>query len=693
MQVKESNLITKHAGFAACFLLCILTLIPYWQVRHFPFVCYDDNVYVTSNPDVQAGLTAKGIVRSFSLTGYASNWHPLTWMSHMADVQLFGMNPGPQHLTNLLLHIVNTLLLFGVLRAMTASGWKSFFVAALFALHPMHVESVAWISERKDVLSALFWFLTLWCYLWYVRQRSFARYALVIIAFVLGLLAKPMLVTLPFVLLLLDFWPLRRMKIGRRGEEKRGRMTGTGDRNLQPPSQSGFRVETCSFQSLLLEKAPLFLLSAGSSIVTFIAQKKGGALEPLETLPFASRLTNGITSYGAYIWKMVAPYNLTCLYPHPFRIMWPGFILSLLFLGSVTALSLKSLWRMPYMAAGWFWYLVSLVPVIGFVQVGLQSMADRYTYIPYIGIFIMVAWGIPELMQHVPRRVEILSTAAALVLLVMMMVARAQTAYWRESIPLFEHALDVAALRDIDAQNSTALRVQTPAEKAIIHNLSSAYSNFGFLLAQENRTKEAILYYQKALRVYPSHLRALDNLETALEKEGRSQEAVPFYLEALRLNPDDFDAHCNFGDILLKQGKAEEAVLHFEQALRINPRSFATHNTLGVTLAEEGRMDEAVGHFVVAVNIKPDDVGARNNLGHALVEQGKLDEAEVQFLEGLRIKPDNVDALSNLGLVYAKQGRLNDAIRQFKEALRINPDYVPARQNLNVALGRANSAK
>ncbi len=498
--------IHKETSFKArrdthvCLFLVIVTLAVYWQVGNHSFVNYDDNLYVYENPYVQAGLTIENIMWAFIAT-YAKNWHPLTWLSHMLDCQLYGINPGWHHLTNVILHIVNTLLLFLVLRKMTGAFWQSGFVAALFALHPLHVESVAWVSERKDVLSTFFWMLTMWSYAWYVQRPGYVerpgnnRYYLVLLFFFMGLMAKPMLVTLPFVLLLLDYWPLNRFQHGQSG-------------GISDSEQRWLALR------LIWEKVPLLLLAAASSVMTFLAQQSGGALRSLNVVPLTVRVSNAIVSYVSYIGKMIWPRKLAVLYPHPG--MLPGWQVAgaCLLLVFISFLAVRNVRRYPYFAVGWFWYVGTLVPVIGLVQVGEQALADRYTYVPLIGLFIIIAWTVPDLLARWRYRNAGLATIAALLLLILMATTRSQVKYWANSTMLFEHALDVTA------------------DNHVAHN------HLGLLLLKEGRVNEAFIRFSEAVRIKPEYAYAHNNLGLVLKEEGSLEKAICHFREALRINPN-----------------------------------------------------------------------------------------------------------------------------------------------------------
>ena len=407
----------SHAPLELVVGLClaIATLTVFWEVRNHQFVNYDDNRYVTENRIVQAGLTREGALWAFTTT-HASNWHPLTWLSHMLDCELFGANPRAHHLSNLILHLANSLLLFLVFKRMTGMLWQSAFVAALFAIHPLHVESVAWVSERKDVLSAFFWMLTLWAYLHYVVSPGFGRYLLVLLFFALGLMAKPMLVTLPFVLLLMDYWPLGRLRL----DGSSPNTSESANLSAQPWPKLG----------LVWEKLPLLAVSALSSLVTFLVQKSEAAVQSLAVFPLMVRVANALMSYMGYVGKTIWPRHLAVFYPHPGHVAVWKIAGAVLFLGGVSALVIRMARRHPYLATGWLWYLGTLVPVIGLVQVGAQSMADRYTYLPSIGLFIMIAWGGPHLMPRPPWRHVVIAFSTASVLLLLMVTAWLQVRHW-----------------------------------------------------------------------------------------------------------------------------------------------------------------------------------------------------------------------------------------------------------------------
>ncbi|MGZ3593124.1 MAG: tetratricopeptide repeat protein [Syntrophales bacterium] len=628
-----------------CIFLATAVIAIYWQVNNHDFINFDDNEYMTENRHVQTGLTSGNVTWAFT-TFHAGNWHPLTWISHMLDCQLFGLKPGWHHLVNLLFHIANTLLLFFIFHRMTKALWQSAFVAAVFAIHPLHVESVAWVAERKDVLSTFFWMLTMGAYAFYVQRRELKRYLLAIFFFALGLMAKPMLVTLPFVLLLLDYWPLRRLTIGkssvsehtqsekslntRSKSKKRGRSTKkpehvnkTERENRQHPA----------IGHIILEKIPFFVLSLASSIVTYIAQQKRGAVGSLQNYPLLVRIENALVSYCSYIGKMVWPENLAVLYPHPGMLPPWQVVGAVLFLVITTSLVIRTAKRYPYLTTGWLWYLGTLVPVIGLVQVGVQAMADRYTYVPIIGLLITVAWGAPELLKKWRYRNAALATLAVIILCIFSFVSWKQAQYWRNSITLFTHALDVTTNND------------------------TAHSNLGHSLLKQGKLEEAIHHYSEAVRICPKCYEENNNLGIALQEQGRVEEAISHYVEAIRLNPNYIKAYVNLGEALASQGKFTEAMAFFSQALQIKPDSAEVHYNIGTMLLSPGDFDKAIYHFRESIRIKPDYAKAYNNLGNALLLQGKIDEAIRSFQQALLLKPDYTLAQKNLNDALAHQKR------------------------------------
>ena len=578
-----------------CLALTAATLGVYLQTKGHQFLTYDDDQYVTRNPHVATGLTGGNILWAFAST-YASNWHPVAWLSHMVDVRLYGLDPAGHHLTSVFIHTLSALLLFFLLLRLTDAPWRSTFVAFLFALHPLHVESVAWVAERKDVLSALFCFLSLLFYAWFSARRKTALYLLSLLSFALGLMSKPMIVTLPVIMLLLDYWPLNRLSQGA--------------------------------AALVKEKIPFFTCSLLSGIVTIFAQHTGGATRSLAAIPFALRVENALTAYARYIVKTVWPHGLGLFYPLPSSIPLLQAACALFVLVVITAAAARAGRRRPYILTGWLWFLVTLVPVIGLLQVGEQSMADRYSYIPTIGLFIIVAWGVPDLTEGWRQRRVVLPMAACAVVIAMVFLTWRQLGYWENSISLYRHTIDVTR------------------------------GNY-FML---------------------------NNLGTALADAGDTEGAVASYREALALKPDNADVHYNLGNALIDRD-VDAAIRAYREAIRIKPAYAQAHDNLASALARKGEIEAAIGEYREAIRLKPDFVDAHYNLGTALFRKDPA-AAIAEWRETLRIDPGNATAHNNIGFALAARGETAEAIREYREALRIDPDFSLARNNLQAAFAR-----
>jgi Flp pilus assembly protein TadD len=582
----------KQYALLICAGLALAIIIAYGQVRHSDFVNYDDDMYVTENPHVENGITVESISWAFT-TGHAYNWHPLTWLSHMLDCQLFGTEPGWHHLTNLLLHIINTLLLFGVLRRMTGALWASGFVAAAFALHPLHVESVAWISERKDVLSTLFWLLTMTSYLWYVRRPSLSRYLLMLLCFALGLMAKPMLVTLPFVLLLLDYWPIGRF------QPEQTTKDAEPHRNQSANTGSQWRA----FRRLIWEKIPLLALAVVSSIVTFIVQRSGGALVQTGTLSLDVRIANSLVSYLRYIKKMIYPSQLAVFYPyHSLSLLLAIACLVILVVVTVAVIYVGR--RRRYLPVGWFWYVGTMVPVIGLVQVGSQSIADRYTYVPLIGLFIMIAWGASELSARWRYQKIVLAICSATVLTILLISTRMQVSHWQSSFTLFEHTL------------------------AVTEGNSITHNHYGAFLLEQGRFGQALAQFNEALRISPGFHEARKNKGSALLDMGKFDEAIATFNELLRAAPDWPNAHYWLGVAYGRKGAYEQAIRPFKEALRLSPDWPEAYNDLALVYLLLGNYDLAIQNYNEALRLKPDYPQAINNLKIAIAKQRQLSETQ-----------------------------------------------------------------
>lgn len=560
--------------------MALAVVAVYRQVLGYPFIKFDEEIYVTKNPHVLAGISLDGVVWAIkSLDG--GSWHPLTWLSHMLDCQIYGLEPGGHHLTNLLLHIANTLLLFWFFNRTTGAFWKSSFVAALFALHPLHVESVAWVAERKDVLSTFFWLLAMQTYVSYVEVPGIHRYLLVLLVFFLGLMAKSMVVTLPLVLLLLDIWPLKRYRSGH-GDES--------DARVDPERLKKPIGKEASAARLVLEKLPMIVLAASLGLITIVAQQHAGALNTLEAFPLEPRMANALISYVRYIGKMVWPYGLAIFYPHP--VSWPFWQVAASGLLLVVLSYVVMRWskRYPYLAVGWLWYMGTLIPVIGFIQVGSQAIADRYTYVPLIGLFIMIAWGVPELLKKWHYQGSFLFVSAFGLLLLLMIISSAQVRCWQNSVTLFAHATEVT------------------------ENNYLAHGNLAAVLMDQGDLDQAYYHNRQALKIKPHHSHFNMNMGEFLVMQGKMDEAIFHFREALRYAPNNAAARRDLADTLFQKGLYEEAIGEYQWLLQRTPDNPELHNNLGVALALSGQVDAAVVHLQEALRLKPDYAAAKDNL-------------------------------------------------------------------------------
>jgi len=622
--------IRKYGLIVSALLIIGITLV-FAQVRHFDFAVIDDGEYVTENSQIKSGLSWATVKWAFTHP-VAANWHPLAMISHALDCQIFGQNAGAHHLVNVALHAANTVLLFWLLLMLLRPAsnskrdpithvWMCGIVAALFGLHPLRAESVAWISERKDVLSAFFFMVTLLAYLRYVRLRNakanaIVAYALTLTLFALGLLAKPMLVTLPFILLLLDFWPLNRLS------------------------------NASSTASLVLEKLPMFLLSAAASTATFVAQKSSGSVVALQNFPLTERLQNVIVSYARYLGKTFWPLDLCAYYPY---YAWSSTLVAgcALLVLALTALAVWCLKKRPFVFVGWFWFVGMLVPVIGFAQVGAQSMADRYSYLPHVGLFIALVWGLFAIARK-PALIALSITAIAAAV-----IATAQVAYWRDSEALFDHTL------------------------RLTHDNISA--NYFMALALESKGKktESVRYFQEAIRGNPDNIKALTHLGRILAGEGRLDEARKQFEAALRVDSDLPLTQINLADVLLRQGKRDEAIDHYITAMQLNPGMPQAHFELSTLLSAKHDYAGAIAHLRTAVEQKPDYPDALNSLAWMLATQPdpKLRNGPdaMRFAEQAVALTKNSDPgmLDTLAAAYAEAGKFQDAVRTAESAVQV----------------------
>jgi tetratricopeptide (TPR) repeat protein len=590
--------------------LAIVTFGIYAQVIGHRFITFDDPTYIQDNPMVNRGVTLAGLAWAFT-TFHAGNWHPLTWIAHMIDSQLFGTMAGGHLLINALIHTANTVLLFWFLLRTTRARWSSALVAALFALHPVHVESVAWASERKDTLSTFFGLLSLIAYTRYAEAPSVRRYAWVAITLALGLMAKPMLVTWPFVMLLLDYWPL-------------GRFRGRGwDQRLRRASHS----EAATARALVREKLPLFALVAASAVMTFLAQSHLGAVRTFTDFPIAPRLLNALVSYAKYLLLACWPNDLAVFYPFPKDVpAWQIIGAASLLIG-ITAFCFFQRKIRPCLIVGWLWFLGTLVPVIGLVQVGAQTMADRYFYIPSIGLFIAIVFGLADIAER--RRVApwLSAAIANVVLLVLATLTNAQIHRWSDSITLFKHALAVVA------------------PNVIVE----------------------------------------DNLGLAMHRSGQLDEAAAHFEKALQIQPDDYTALLTMGVTRFYQGRVPEAIEYAQATIRSEPDAPKAHNLLGMALAKQNRYEDALDEVRRASKLDPKDAEIRNNLGLALARLGRNPEAIDQFHEAVRLDPDNAPAHANLGWALLESGKPRESIPEFEAALQLEPEFKAAADGLREA--------
>jgi Flp pilus assembly protein TadD len=597
---------------AICGLIVLAVAVVFGQTAGHGFVNYDDDDYVYENPHVTPGLTGPGILWAFT-QAHASNWHPLTWVSHMLDCELFGAWPAGHHLTSAVLHAVTAVLLFLVLRLMTGATWPSAFVAVVFAIHPLRAESVAWVAERKDVLSGLFFMLTLYAYAAYARRPfSLVRYLTVCIGMALGLMAKPMLVTLPFVLLLLDYWPLRRFGARRDGASR-------GATGL-------LAVQQRSAKALLLEKLPLFAIAFVSCVVTLQAQQ--GSMATVEGVPVLWRLANALVAYVSYLGQTCFPVNLSVLYPHPgdrLPLWQAGAAAAILAAVSVVAVAQRR--QHPYLLVGWLWYVGMLVPVIGIVQVGRQAMADRYTYLPQIGVLIAISWYFANWCAARPLARGGVGVAAAAVIVAFLLGARAQVARWRNSETLWRHALACTSANFV------------------------AENNLGCTLLDNGRPTEAVAHFRQAIAVHPGYA----------------------------------PAHYNLGSFLAREGRLAEGMLHLEEALRRNPRDAKTHGNLGAALARAGHVEQAITHYRQALDLNSELAEVQNNFANLLADHGQVAEAIARYQAALRIKPDYLSAHFNLACTLMDNGRVQEAVPHLRTVLQLRPDFQPAADKLRAA--------
>jgi len=640
-EIKES---LRQSGLAV--LLVCGTLAAFFPVVGNLFINYDDPGYITTNSHVLGGISLATIKWAFLSTA-EGNWHPLTWISHALDCTLFGTDPSFHHAMNLFLHVLSSSLLFVILSRMTRARWQSAFVAFVFAIHPLHVESVAWAAERKDVLSGLFWILTIGAYARYRQSPGTGRYLVTLGSFCLGLTAKPMLVTLPFVLVLLDYWPLRKLDFNRRAS-----MKTPGHASPSP-------------RQIVIEKIPFLLCSVASSIVTYLIQQQQGAVAPADALTVTERIVNATLSYATYLRRTFLPTDLAVFYPHPSGALRPWeFGTATLVLVLVTLIAWKERARRPYFIVGWLWFLGTLVPVIGLVQVGLQAMADRYMYIPITGLSIMIAWGLPALGREWRFRRPLLAGGFTIAVILMGWATHVQAAYWRDNITLYGHALSVTS------------------DNYFIQN------NLGVALADSGRHREAVAHFREALRIPPDRVKVRANLARSLAALGERREALDHYKWIYaRVRPDP-RLHTNMGDALADEGRIDEAIAHFLAAVRLDSTDLMARGKLAELYARQSKLDEAKSQCISVLRMEPDNSRAHDVLGIVAGKLNQNDEALREFSEAIRCDSQNADALNDLGVLYGRLGKEAEAFEMYQRAVRADSGHWGAHFRLGIALAK-----
>ena len=597
-------------------VLIVTTLAVFWQVHQFGFLHIDDNIYITENSHIKSGLNLDSILWAFNTT-YAEFWHPLTWLSLMFDYQLYGLNAGGYHITNIILHLLSTLLLFWLFIRMTGAVWKSAFVSVFFALHPLHVEAVVWISERKDVLSTFFWMLTLCLYVFYTGKPAIKRYLLVLFSFILALLSKPMVVTLPVIMILLDYWPLNRFEL-QKGNLIKWQLKG---------------------------KTPFFVLSAVFSIITIYAQYKPVGRD----LKFSmiSRLANALVSFITYLEKTFWPHDLAVFYPFPHEIPALHVLVAALLILVITAVVIVAMKRLPYLFTGWIWFTITIAPVIGIIPIGDFAMTDRYHYIPSIGIAIILAWGIPSLIKVEQPGKKILFLAGMIFLTIIAFLSWKQCGYWENDIKLFNHTLQATK------------------------NNYLAHINLGYVLFKEGKNQEAIDHYNKAIQIMPGNILIYNNRGNAYAKSGRYELALQDFNEAIRLKPDYTDSYFNRGNIYHELGQYQKAVDDLNKAIQLNPDNYLIYFNRGNANINLGRHQLAIDDFSKSVRLKPDYADAYNNRAFIYLNLGQYQQAISDYSKAIGLKPDYADAYNNRAFVYLNQGDIVSGCRDAKQACEL----------------------
>ena len=646
MNKPRIDFVENYGTWIVCAFIILSIAAVYWQVSNHEFIAFDDGLYVTENVHIKKGFTAESIKWAFSFNNEEGfYWHPLVWGSHIIDYHLFGLNSAAHHLVNVLFHIINAIMLFVMLRLMTGSLWRSAFVASLFALHPVNVDTVAWVAERKNLLSTFFWLLTMISYLYYTKKMVISRYLLMVTVFALGLMVKPMLVTLPCVLLLMDYWPLRRIALSVKADVSPGMPTPIAIQNL-PSSR------------VLWEKVPMLALSV---IVIFIASASLDSANFIITtaqIPMSLRLENIAVTFPAYIGKMLFPFNLAIYYPFPSFIPTLHVFAGSMILTAITIFAISTRKKYPYVITGWLWFLGTLMPVSGLIQGGLwPEMADRWAYIPFVGLFIIVAWGAADLCEKWPTFKIWTVSAAAVVLITLFAITWHQLGYWQNNITLFKHAAAVTSDNHVAHSNL-----------ALSYNRKKDYNN-------------ALRHAAESLRIMPNP-KAYMNMGNALEKQGKLEESLQSYYAAIRLKPNDMEAYGIVSYVLRNMGNYDKAVEVLNKAIRIRPDFAPTYNYMGIALAEQGKTDEAMKSFAMALEKKPDYDDPHINIGNVLYKQDDLDEAIAEYGIAIQLNPDNAKGHNNMGTALIRKGSFDKAAWHLNQALKLQPDMNDAREKL-----------
>lgn len=684
------NIVTifnKYKIIFICIFLIATTSLVYWQISTHDFISFDDNDYVYENSHVVQGITKENIIWAFTFADHERTyWHPVTWVSHMLDCELYGLNAGHHHLTSLILHILNTILLFIVLNKMTNAPWKSAVVASFFALHPVNVDSVAWLAERKNLLSTFFLLLTIYAYTAYAKKNHVSYYLLALFVFILGLLSKPMLVTLPFMLLLIDFWPLGRIRI-----ESSGETTDSIIKQLlnQKPIIS----------KIILEKIPFLILSFASIYISLSSFDTITTGFVSNSSPMTVRAANASVSYLQYIFLLLFPHNLDFFYPYPQYVPFVHAALSGILLVTITAITLSQAKRLPYLAVGWLWFLGSLLPVIGLVQRGLwPAFAERWAYIPFIGLFIILVWGLHDMSSAFKVKKTASAVLIAMPLIIFMVLTWKQAGHWENSETLYQHSIKVNPGNYVALINlGVALAYEGENEKAIEYfnrslvinpRLAISQYNLGDVLATMKKTDEAIDHYYKAIIIKSDYIGAYRKLVDILWDQGKKEETIRVLSKALHANPDSRELANNLGEALAKNGQKEDAIKHYLKVIQQDPHNAIACNNLALLFMEKEENDTAIDYFSRAVSIDPDYVKAHINLASLLKRIGKIEESKNHLIKAIEIDPENETGHFYLGVIYYQLENDALAINHFNEALRINTDNAETHYYLAVCYTR-----